>query len=46
MDTREGRNFSDVPRLRCVIIGGGDKELKVGVTVLPLDEDRMVRPES
>jgi transglutaminase-like putative cysteine protease len=33
-----GRDFSDVPPLRGVILGGDDQELKVAVTVLPLDE--------
>ena len=33
-----GRDFSDVPPLRGVILGGDDQELKVAVTVLPLDD--------
>jgi len=33
-----GRDFSDVPPLRGVILGGDDQKLDVRVTVLPLDE--------
>jgi transglutaminase-like putative cysteine protease len=33
-----GRDFSDVPPLRGVILGGDEQKLKVGVTVLPLHE--------
>jgi transglutaminase-like putative cysteine protease len=33
-----GRDFSDVPPLRGVILGGEDQELEVAVTVLPVDE--------
>jgi transglutaminase-like putative cysteine protease len=35
-----GRDFSDVPPLRGVIVGGDEQELDVAVTVLPLDERR------
>jgi len=33
-----GRDFTDVSPLRGVILGGGTHELKVNVTMLPLDE--------
>jgi transglutaminase-like putative cysteine protease len=33
-----GRDFGDVSPLRGVILGGGEQELKVRVTMLPLDE--------
>jgi len=33
-----GRDFGDVSPLRGVILGGGEQELKVSVTMLPLDE--------
>jgi len=33
-----GRDFSDVPPLRGVILGGDEQELKVAVTVLPIDD--------
>jgi transglutaminase-like putative cysteine protease len=33
-----GRDFGDVSPLRGVILGGGEQELQVNVTMLPLDE--------
>jgi transglutaminase-like putative cysteine protease len=33
-----GRDFGDVSPLRGVILGGGEQELQVSVTMLPLDE--------
>ncbi len=33
-----GRDFGDVSPLRGVILGGGEQDLKVSVTMLPLDE--------
>jgi len=33
-----GRDFSDVSPLRGVILGGGDHELDVRVTVMPVEE--------
>jgi transglutaminase-like putative cysteine protease len=35
-----GRDFSDVSPLRGVILGGGEHELEVRVSVLPLDAER------
>lgn len=34
-----GRDFSDVSPLRGVVLGGGDQELSVRVTVTPFEED-------
>lgn len=34
-----GRDYSDVSPIRGVILGGGDQQISVGVTVQPLDEE-------
>jgi transglutaminase-like putative cysteine protease len=39
-----GRDFSDVSPLRGVILGGGEHEVDVGVTVTPLEPDESDEP--
>ncbi|MEO8013233.1 MAG: transglutaminase family protein [Polaromonas sp.] len=39
-----GRDFSDVTPMRGVVLGGGEQELEVRVTVTPLPLDNLSRP--
>lgn len=39
-----GRDFSDISPLRGVIVGGGEHELNVAVTVMPCDSAALVPP--
>jgi transglutaminase-like putative cysteine protease len=34
-----GRDYGDVPPVRGVIQGGGDHQIRVAVTVMPIEEE-------